>query len=797
LQHQKPNVTGDQQRRALVVAGASFVATAVFFHRAILSGEAFIARDMLLVYFPLRSYWVQRVLSGSFPDWYPYDGLGQPFSGMLISAVFHPLNVLYLLFPLSTALNLNVLLCFPTAFGGAYTLARRFEVAVPPAVLCGAVFAFSGPLVSNTNNLAYLMAAATVPWALWGADRFLERPSWGRASLAGGLTALVLLAGDVQAFALTLALLAVLAFCRRGRLTTAGALLASALAAGMVQLVPAWQAVSQARRGEQTLAQATLWSTHPLRLLEVLVGPLFARDPDDPVGRLLARRVLDSGQATLWMYSLYLGLPTVVLALLAVWAYRGSRTGRALALCTTVLLLLALGKRAGVAALAYHLVPFWRAFRYPEKWMAYVSLGLALGAAGGFQVVLQRPPFRRWAGRLLGVCGILSLALGAEEAWLKLGGQRMAAPIGSSALGAEAAAHLSGDLARAATISGALAVLAAASLLFGRRPRLVAWSTPACCFLGLLWLNEPRYQVAFPDVVERPSPFLAELRGTPWRVLQLTGPHREATGSGLSPLDRHALESVMALEPVTPALFGVEGANTYLPASSARVFELSDDERAWVLERAGLFATRYLSVAEGNAAAVVASGKRVIETLPSFGYVLIEDPLALPHAYVARPICVAGPMESLAAIRTRSFVPGVEAIVECRSPLPPSTGKPGDVLSLDSTPERTVLKVQTTAPAVVVLNDAFYSGWRATLDGAETPILAANHAVRAVAVPPGAHEIIFTYRTPGLWLGLAISLLFLLGGATAATLGVGRSKRLVKEPVSQRGVSDAPLSGRG
>jgi hypothetical protein len=781
-------VTADQQRKALGIAGASLVATALFFHRVLLNGEVFLARDMLLVYLPLRFYWAQRILSGSFPDWYPYDGLGQPFTGMVISAVFHPLNALYLLLPPKAALNVNVLLCFPAAFCGVYRLGRRFGVGLPAAVLGGTAFAFSGPLVSYTNNLGYLMAAATVPWALWGADRFFERPSWGRASLAGALGALVLLAGDLQAFALTLGLFGVLGFCRRARWTAVAAALASAMAASTVQLLPAWQGFGQAHRGQQGLAQATLWSTHPLRLVEVLLGPLFARDPDDALGRLIARRVLDSGQATLWMDSLYLGLPVVVLALVGGWAYRRSRAGRTLALCTGLLLLLALGKRAGLTTLAFHVLPFWRAFRYPEKWMVFVSLGLALGAAAGFQAVLTRPEIRRWAGRLLGLVSILALAVAAEEVGLKLGGRWMATPIGS-ALGAEAAAQFSRDLASGAAVSGALAALAAASLLWGVRPRLVAWSTPACCFLGLLGLNEPRYQVLRPDVADRPSPFIAAIQGTSWRVLQLSGPHREPSGAGLSPLDLHALGAVLTLEPVTSALFGLEGANTYLPASSARVVELSDDERAWVLGRAGLFGARYLSVAEGNAAAVVASGKRVVETLPSFGYDLIENPLALPRAYVARPVCVAGPAESLAAVQAGSFVPGVEAVVECGRPFPATPESPGDVLSLESTPERTTLRVQMRAGAVVVLNDAFYSGWRATLDGEETPLLAANHAVRAVFVPPGLHEVVFRYRTPGLWLGLGVTLAFLLGG-----IGAGLLRRPQRRAKSQSPGVDASAS---
>jgi Bacterial membrane protein YfhO len=757
----------EERRRAAGVVGVALAATCVFFHRALLGGEVFFARDMLLVYYPLRAYWAQRLLSGSFPDWYPYDGLGQPFVGMAISAVFHPLNLLYLVLPLKAALNLNVLLCFPAAFGGVYRLARRFGATVPPAVLGGLLFAFSGSLVSCTNNLLYLMAAATVPWALWSADRFLERPCWPRASLAGGLAALVLLAGDVQAFALTLCLFAVVAFCRRARVRTLGMLWASALLAGLVQLIPSWQVLGQARQGGQSLSQATLWSTHPLRLLDVLFGPLFAPDATEALGRAFARRLLDAGQGTLWMDSLYVGVPAVVLALLGAWVERKSRTGRAVMLSSALLVLAALGKRGGLSALGYHLIPFFRAFRYPEKWMPYVTLAVALGAVAGLQAVLEMPALRRRAGLLLGVTGVLCLVLAGEEGWLAGLGRWMAGRVGSAGLLLEATAHLAGTLSRMAAISGALALLLAAALLWARRPALVAWAAPACCFLGLLWLNEPRYQLASPEVVDTPSPFLRGVTGTAFRVLHLSGTHLEAAGSQLQATDRHALWSVAALEPVTPALFLVEGANTYLPAGSARVFQLSDDERAWATSRAGLFSSRYLSLAQGNAAALLASGKHLVETLPSFGYVLLDDAEALPRAYVARPLCVQGATESLAAVTSGRFVPGREAIVECEAPLPTSADASGEVTSMVWAPENVVLKVRASAPAVVVLNDAFYSGWRATLDGVETPILAANHAVRAVPVPAGNHEVIFRYRTPGLLVGLAVSLLFLLGGAVA------------------------------
>jgi uncharacterized membrane protein YfhO len=67
-----------------------------------------------------------------------------------------------------------------------------------------------------------------------------------------------------------------------------------------------------------------------------------------------------------------------------------------------------------------------------------------------------------------------------------------------------------------------------------------------------------------------------------------------------------------------------------------------------------------------------------------------------------------------------------------------------------------------------VLNDAFYPGWTAEVDGQPAEILAANYAVRAVPLASGAHRVVFSYRTPGLAAGAWVS-----GLALFSTLGAG------------------------
>ncbi len=92
---------------------------------------------------------------------------------------------------------------------------------------------------------------------------------------------------------------------------------------------------------------------------------------------------------------------------------------------------------------------------------------------------------------------------------------------------------------------------------------------------------------------------------------------------------------------------------------------------------------------------------------------------------------------------------------------------------IDEAPGRVRLHVVLNRPAIVVLADAFDPGWRATLDGQPAPVLRANRLMRAVAVPAGRHEIVYTYRPASILLGLGAS----LAGAILLASAIGWSRR--------------------
>jgi len=65
--------------------------------------------------------------------------------------------------------------------------------------------------------------------------------------------------------------------------------------------------------------------------------------------------------------------------------------------------------------------------------------------------------------------------------------------------------------------------------------------------------------------------------------------------------------------------------------------------------------------------------------------------------------------------------------------------------------------------ALLVLNDTDYPGWRAYIDGKESPILSANYLFRGVLLDAGRHHVVFRYEPASFHAGVAISLLAVLG----------------------------------
>ena len=65
-------------------------------------------------------------------------------------------------------------------------------------------------------------------------------------------------------------------------------------------------------------------------------------------------------------------------------------------------------------------------------------------------------------------------------------------------------------------------------------------------------------------------------------------------------------------------------------------------------------------------------------------------------------------------------------------------------------------------PGVLVVLEAFHSGWRAAVDGRPTPIFRANALFRAVPLAAGRHRVEMVFRPSSATLGAVLSLVSLV-----------------------------------
>ncbi|MDE5874806.1 MAG: YfhO family protein, partial [Muribaculaceae bacterium] len=130
------------------------------------------------------------------------------------------------------------------------------------------------------------------------------------------------------------------------------------------------------------------------------------------------------------------------------------------------------------------------------------------------------------------------------------------------------------------------------------------------------------------------------------------------------------------------------------------------------------------------------------------------NPDALGNAWFVDAVdYVATPNEEMAALDTIN--PGFVAVADRK--FEPVLGKasmrtPGDTLALASyAPNRLVYKSKSAKENVAVFSEIFFPwGWTATIDGKEHQIGRVDYVLRAMRVPAGEHEIVFTFDPQSL-----------------------------------------------
>lgn len=124
---------------------------------------------------------------------------------------------------------------------------------------------------------------------------------------------------------------------------------------------------------------------------------------------------------------------------------------------------------------------------------------------------------------------------------------------------------------------------------------------------------------------------------------------------------------------------------------------------------------------------------------------------------------------SVAAMAAPEFDPRDSAVLTGAGSAAPPPGDAaaasiGSVTVRSASAEALDLQVETDRPGLVVLADANYPGWQATLDREPIPIVQANGLFRGVFVPAGEHALTFSYESRPYRLGLVVTVLAAASG---------------------------------
>jgi hypothetical protein len=697
--------------------------------------------DLMDGEFPLRVEAARLLCAGESPVWTSRIFMGMPLQTDPLSLL------LFCALPPALALGwlIGWLLC--VAAGGTYLLARQMGASRLGAVLAGFAFAWSGFMVCHLRHLGVLGTVAYFPLALFCLERaatgglptrtaawalpFRYRFRWLLGfAVVFGCQCLAGFPQSVYISALVYGALVLFRACwlvaaaeevvpwggrwRPACVLASGAVLALGigLLLGMAVLLPLYQLGTVSDRSSGgTYAWATFFNYWPRDVLS-FIRPYWNGD----ISNLTYR-----GTGIFWEDYGYLGLATLLLALLAVVSRVRHFVVAFWTLTAVVAFGLVLGREAPFYRLAFDHVPGLATFRFPTRFLFVVELALALLGGVGFTVLGGW--WDRWR-RARGVAGpgwlLPALMVAGTMAELVYANRRQNPWVDAREWLAQPRAAA---IIRAAGEEGRV-------FSPGSRQRHVAmflqargWGGDRQLFLQQREFLQPNANLLYG---------LATLDGytgiAPRWLVDLIGDHNRIGLVGM-------MFAVGTNDfRVAPAFFD------WLEALSVR----------WVI----------LPLAGGTERLAYAGSAPPAE--------VYRLPGSLPRArVVTRARLVAGPAEAWrklvfsGAVDPRREVwlhdPAAASVVAALTKLPLEAAAASTARLV--TDRSTEVVVDATAPhgGLLLLADTFYPGWQATVDGQPVEILRANVAQRAVALPPGTHRVVFVFRAPGLQMGLLLT----------------------------------------
>jgi len=161
---------------------------------------------------------------------------------------------------------------------------------------------------------------------------------------------------------------------------------------------------------------------------------------------------------------------------------------------------------------------------------------------------------------------------------------------------------------------------------------------------------------------------------------------------------------------------------------------------------------------------LVISGRGHFRLVHSGDVKIYENLDALPRAFVAPQMMgVENDAAALEAMNDPTFNPAKVVVLNGTQGGRQAANSPSQANIIGYEPERVVVETSGGGDGWLVLTDAWYPGWRATVDGVPVEIMRADVLFRGVQVPAGQHRVEFTYAPTSFLVGVGMSVITLVG----------------------------------
>lgn len=707
--------------------------------------------DTLRQLYPWKTLAIELVKHGQLPFWNPYNFSGAPLLANFQSAVFYPLNLLYLLLPQVVAWTVLIIVqplfaCFFT-----YQFGRKIGLSHIGSVFAAVSYGFSSFMTVWLEYNTIGQVILWLPLALLAAECLLEKLTVGWSTVFLVSLVFSLLAGHPQVFTY----LVVFVFCYtiyrfvilgkpKVYILTILFLFSLAPAIGALQLVPGIELIRESAR-----------SPHPYSFLieKILIQPwqlamLFVPDFfGNPATRNYWPEDTYVGKVT------SIGLVPLFFVLLTLIRKRNQ--------CTTffqvaVAVLLLLVTANPITALFYRIELPVISTSAPTLAVFLFCFSLSMLCGSGIDLwQKEKMPFLKWMRWVLPII-IVFMVL-----WIAVlvGGPKLSSAIRNMLYGS------------------ALVALTVVVLFIGylkARTKTILLMFLLLIHIAVLWRSFDKFNpFVSKDLVFPKAPIfemLQELEHA--NFFRFWGYGAASIGANVQ--TQYQLFSPDGYDPLYPKRYG-EFIHSSKDGKITTQFTKENRSDAVITPGFGqedlstnaprlrvldLLGVRYvLDRLENASTEKTFPQDRFTLFQQENGWRTFENKKAFPRAFLAFDYRVFKDETDFEALFFASdFDPAKTVLLE--ESLSQGLEKPqnvGEVSISAYHPNSVSITTKSETQALLFLSDTYYPGWKAFVDSQPTKIYRADYAFRAVVVPKGDHTVRFTYSPQSFLQGATIS----------------------------------------